>query len=66
MDWSLFRRVLKIFFGICLILISVAVLLYNIFMTPRGYEMGLGFIDLFIFLAGLLLTVFNIADLSEK
>lgn len=64
MNWSYFWAILKIFFGVCLILLSIAVLLYDLFLTPNGFEAGLAFVDLFIFLSGLFLTVFNAAKLS--
>ena len=66
MDWSYFWNILKIFFGVCLLLLSVAVLLYNLFLTPNGFEAGLGFVDLFIFLSGLFLTVFSAANLPPN
>lgn len=66
MDWSYFWSIIKIFFGVILLLVSIAVLLYNIFMTPNGFEAGLGFVDLLIFLGGLFLTVFNIAKLPSN
>lgn len=65
MDWKFFRQIIGIFFGVCLLLISAAILLYNLFMTPNGYEVALGFLNLFVFLAGLLLTVFNVANLPR-
>lgn len=65
MNWSYFGTVLKIFFGVCLLLLSIAIFLYNAFMTPKGFEFGLAFLNLFIFLAGLLLTVFNVAKLPS-
>ena len=66
MDWSYFWNILKIFFGVCLLLLSVALLLYNLFLTPNGFEAGLGFVDLFIFLSGLFLTVFSAANLPSN
>lgn len=66
MNWSYFWSILKVFFGVCLLLLSIAVLLYNVFMTPNGFEAGLGFVNLFIFLAGLFLTVFNAAKLPSN
>ena len=63
MDWKYFRQVLKIFFGVCLILASGAILLYNLFYIKTGYDTALGLVDLVLFLWGLLLVVFTAAKL---
>ena len=66
MNSSYFWNILKVFFGVCLLLLSIAVFLYNMFLTPKGFEAGLGFVDLFIFLSGLFLTVFSAAKLPSN
>lgn len=66
MDWAYLRQIMKIFFGVCLLLVSAVVLIYNAFVLPGGYDVALGFLDLFLFLAGLLLTVFNAAKLPPQ
>lgn len=65
MDWKYFRQILKIFFGVCLILASGAILLYNVFYIKTGYDMALGLLDLALFLCGLLLVIFTAAKLPS-
>ncbi|MBQ6430255.1 MAG: hypothetical protein IJJ99_00025 [Oscillospiraceae bacterium] len=65
MDWKYFRQILKIFFGVCLILISVALFLYNAFFLESGYDIALGLLDLILFLSGLLLVIFAAARLPS-
>lgn len=65
MDWKYFKQILKIFFGVCLILASGAILLYNVFFLKTGYDMALGLLDLVLFLSGLLLVVFTAAKLPS-
>lgn len=62
----MFRNVLKVFFGVCLLLISGAVFLYNMFLTPNGFEAGLAFLDLLLFLCGLILTIFGAGKLGRS
>lgn len=66
MDWAYLRQIMKIFFGGCLLLLSAVLLIYNAFVLPGGYDFALGFLNLFVFLAGLLLTVFNVAKLPPQ
>lgn len=66
MDWKYFKQILKIFFGVCLILASGAILLYNVFFVKTGYDMALGLLDLGIFLCGLLLVIFTGARLPAN
>ena len=63
MDWKYFKQLLKIFFGVCLILASIALFIYNAFYLETGYDVALGFINLLLFLPGLLLVVFSAAKL---
>ncbi len=63
MDRHYFWMILKIFFGVCLLLASGAILLYNAFFLQSGYDSALGLLDLLIFLWGLLLVVFTAAKL---
>lgn len=65
MDWKYFRQVLKIFFGVCLILASGAILLYNLLYIKTGFDVALGLLDLVLFLWGLLLVVFTAAKLPS-
>lgn len=66
MDWKYFKQILKIFFGICLILASAAIMLYNAFYLETGYDIALGLLDLCIFLSGLLLVIFTAAKLPSN
>lgn len=65
MDGKYFKQILKIFFGVCLILISGAILVYNMFFLNTGYDMALGLLDLVVFLSGLLLVIFTAAKLPS-
>ena len=53
------KQILKIFFGVCLILLSGILLLYNLFLIPTDFDPALGVLNLFFFLWGLFLTVFS-------
>ena len=66
MDWKYFKLALRIFFGVCLLMASVAILIYNLFFMKTGYDIALGLIDLILFLWGLLLVVFAIAKLPRE
>lgn len=66
MDWKYYKQILKIFFGVCLILASGVILLYNLFFLKTGYDMALGLLDLVVFLSGLLLAVFTAAKLPSS
>ncbi len=63
MDWKYFKQIMRVFFGVCLILVSGAVLIYNVFLNKTGYDVGLGMLDMLVFLGGLLLTLFSAAAL---
>lgn len=63
MDWKYFKQILRIFFGVCLMLVGVGVLFYNLFLLTTGFDAGLALLDLLIFLGGLLLTVYGISAL---
>ena len=60
------KQTLKIFFGVCLILLSGIVLLYNLFLIPTGFDPALGVLNLFIFLCGLFLTIFGTEKLPRE
>lgn len=67
MDWVYMRQIMRIFLGVCLLLASAGILLFNVFFVDSAYDHALGFLNLFVFLAGLFLTVFNAAKLlSDK
>lgn len=63
MDWKYFKQVLRIFFGVCLMLVGVVIMFYNLFMLATGFDAGLALLDLLIFLGGLLLMVYGISAL---
>ena len=66
MDGKYFKQILKIFFGVCLLLASGAILLYNAFFIKTGYDMALGLLDLVVLLSGLLLVIFTAAKLPSN
>ena len=57
------RQVLKVFFGVCLLLLSVLLLLLNAFFLSGGFDVSLLLLNVLTLLAGLLMTVFGIAAL---
>ena len=63
MDWKQIRQVLKVFFGVCLLLLSVLLLLLNAFFLSGGFDVSLLLLNVLTLLAGLLMTVFGIAAL---
>lgn len=63
MDWKYFKQIMRIFLGVCLLLAAAVVLFYNLFLLETGFDAGLALIDFFVFLCGLLLTVFSISAL---
>ena len=63
MDWKQIRQVLKVFFGVCLLLLSVLLLLLNAFFLSGGFDVSLLLLNVLTLLAGLLLTVFGITAL---
>lgn len=60
------RQLVKIFFGVCLILVSGGILLVNLFVLDTGFDAALGVLDLFLFLIGLMLVVFAAAELPKE
>ena len=60
------RQLVKIFFGVCLILISGGILLVNLYVLDTSFDVGLGVLDLFLFLIGLMLVVFAAAELPKE
>lgn len=66
MKHSSWRQLVKIFFGVCLILISGGILLVNLFVLDTGFDAALGVLDLFLFLIGLMLVVFSAAELPKE
>lgn len=63
MDGKQIRQVLKVFFGVCLLLLSVLLLLLNAFFLSGGFDVSLLLLNVLTLLAGLLMTVFGIAAL---
>ena len=63
MDGKQIRQVLKVFFGVCLLLLSVLLLLLNAFFLSGGFDVSLLLLNVLALLAGLLMTVFGIAAL---
>ena len=66
MKHSSWRQLVKIFFGVCLILISGGILLVNLFVLDTGFDVALGVLDLFLFLSGLMLVVVAAAELPKE
>lgn len=60
------KYIVRIFFGVCLMLLSAGVLVYNVFLLETGFDAGLGLLDLLLFVGGLLLTVFSAAKLPSE
>ena len=60
------KQILKLFLGVCLLLLSGGILLYNLFLIPTGFDLSLGMLDLFIFFCGLFLTLFSLAKLPRN
>lgn len=65
MDWPYFRQVMKIFFGICLLIFSFAVFLMNAFSSSGSFDVSLILLNLFLFLGGLLCIVFGVSRLPN-
>lgn len=63
LDWKYFKQILRIFFGVCLMLVGVVVMFYNLFMLATGFDAGLALLGLLIFLGGLLLTIYSVSAL---
>ena len=60
------KYIFRIFFGVCLMLLSVGVLIYNAFLLTGGFDIALALLDLLLFVGGLLLTVFGaVAELER-
>ena len=66
MEHGSWRQLVKIFFGVCLILVSGGILLVNLFVLDTGFDVALGVLDLFLFLIGLMLVVFAAAELPKE
>ena len=66
MDGKQIRQVLKVFFGVCLLLLSVLLLLLNAFFLSGGFDVSLLLLNVLALFAGLLLTVLGIAALPTS
>lgn len=66
MDWKYIRQILKIFFGICLLLLGAGLFLYNLFLISGGFDTALLLLNVLLLLGGLLLTVFGISSLPKE
>lgn len=60
------KYIFRIFFGVCLMLLSVGLLIYNAFLLTGGFDIALALLDLLLFVGGLLLTVFGAAGLPSE
>ena len=60
------KYIFRIFFGVCLMLLSVGLLIYNVFLLTAGFDIALGLLDLILLVGGLLLTVFSAASLPSE
>ena len=56
----------RIFFGVCLILLSAGLLIYNVFLLTTGFDIALVPLNLLLFVGGVLLTVFSAATLPSE
>lgn len=66
MDRRYIKQVLKVFFGVCLLLLSAALLVFNLFLLSGGFDIALLLPNVLLFLAGLLLTMFGISSLPAE
>ena len=66
MDRRYIKQVLKVFFGVCLLLLSAALLVFNLFLLSGGFDIALLLPNVLLFLTGLLLTVFGISSLPAE
>ena len=60
------KYIFRIFFGVCLMMLSVGLLIYNVFLLTTGFDIALGLLDLILLVGGLLLTVFSAASLPSE
>lgn len=60
------KYIFRIFFGICLILLSAGMLIYNVFLLTTGFDIALVPLNLLLFVGGVLLTVFSAAALPSE
>lgn len=60
------KYIFRIFFGICLILLSAGMLIYNVFLLTTGFDIALVPLNLLLFVGGVLLTVFSAAALPAE
>ena len=60
------KYIFRIFFGVCLMLLSVGLLIYNVFLLTTGFDIALGLLDLILMVGGLLLTIFSAASLPSE
>lgn len=66
MDWNYFKQVMKIFFGILLLIFSSALLLMNLFVFDTGFDVSLCLLNLLLLLGGLLCILFGVSRLPDK
>ena len=60
------KYIFRIFFGICLILLSTGMLIYNVFLLTTGFDIALVPLNLLLLVGGVLLTVFSAAALPSE
>ncbi len=60
------KYIFRIFFGICLILLSAGMLIYNVFLLTTGFDIALVPLNLLLLVGGVLLTVFSAAALPSE
>ena len=60
------KYIFRLFFGVCLMLLSVGLLIYNVFLLTTGFDLALGLLDLILMVGGLLLTIFSAASLPSE
>lgn len=60
------KYIFRIFFGVCLILLSAGLLIYNVFLLTTGFDIALVPLNLLLLVGGVLLTVFSAAALPSE
>ncbi len=61
-----FRQFLKIFLGVCLMIASVCLLFYNLWLSGVPYDFPLGLLNLLLCILGLLLIVYAANRLPKE
>ncbi len=65
MNWKLFWKVVRIAFGVIILIAAVIMLFYSLFMGD-GVDIAYCMFSLLTFLLGLIMVVFGVASLPKK